>query len=319
MEIKLSIIVACYNIEKYIADCLNSILPQLTEECELIVINDGSTDSSLQIIREIRKMDNRCQCFSYHNGGLSTARNRGFTHSKGQYLWFVDGDDFIADDAIKVLLSTIKYGDYDIIGFNHADYTKEGVFPHKVFENQELNVMEYLSSNVPQFAWNKIYRRHLLEKVTFVDGLRNIEDFVFNISISPYVKSIRTMDNWLYAYNQLNESSISRCRSPRHLINLSNETFRAHNILLDIIRQLRDNEMATFLMRLLTFSFVGHIFSLCRFYNYRSVNRAISIYRQWGVFPFMYVGNYRCKVFTFVINNKLLRPMFYSIIKKLSK
>lgn len=307
---KLSIIVACYNIDRYIRRCIESILPQLTKEVELVIINDGSTDDSKAILQSLASTTGNFKILNFNNGGLATARNRGIDNTTGEYLWFIDGDDFIMKDSVETLLKVIERTQSDIIAFNHYDNTNNGLILKSFYSTYEYNIYDFLKNRNKHFAWDKIYKRNLFSKVRFVDGLRNIEDFVFNLSVSPAVNKVTTIDQPLYVYECTNGSSISRDRSSRHLIQLTRETFKAHDVLLEnfrnieMIPQLRnvwEDQLAT--------SFAGHIFSLLRFYNCRFVRRAISQYKTMGVYPFHYSGNYRQIIFTFFINNPCLWPI----------
>jgi len=103
--IKLSLIIPVYNLEDYIASCIDSILPQLTEETELILIDDGSTDDSAKIIKQFIENNSNVRYFYQENKRQGAARNNGLKQSKGEYIWFIDGDDLITDNAIETILS----------------------------------------------------------------------------------------------------------------------------------------------------------------------------------------------------------------------
>ena len=100
-KIKFSIVIPVYNIEKYIKKCINSILEQSYKNFEIIVVDDGSTDESNLLINSIN--DNRIRIIKKNNGGLSSARNEGIKYVTGDYIWFVDGDDYIEPDALNKL------------------------------------------------------------------------------------------------------------------------------------------------------------------------------------------------------------------------
>jgi len=313
---KLSIVIACYNIEAYIERCLRSILPQLSGDVEVVVINDGSTDRSREILCGLAKEhDGMFRVVDFPNGGLATARNRGLELTTGEFLWFIDGDDFIENEAIPILLDTISDGGADIIAFNHSVKTATGICDVRNYNDRFMTGSEFLSTGSRLFAWNKVYRRGLFDDFRFQDGLRNIEDFVFNLSVSPCVKSVRTISQSLYVYERTNVGSISMDRSPRHLIQLSQETFRAHEILRNRYVQVEDPDLKSVWRRLLTTSYAGHIYSLLRFYNCRMVKRAIGIYKEWGVYPFPYSGNRRETVFSFFVNHPILWPA-YKVLKR---
>lgn len=311
--IKLSIIVPCYNIEKYIRRCIESILPQLSADTELIVINDGSTDNSLAILNTIAYGEKNIIIQSFPNGGLATARNRGIDIAKGKYYWFVDGDDYIQPEAIRILLNRINKNEADIIAFNHAINTHKGIDYVIVYTERKCDVVEYMSVNSRYFAWNKIYSSKLFKKFRFQDGLRNIEDYVFNLSVSIDVSNVSIIPDVLYVYEQTNLSSISKNRSPRHMFQLASETYKAHEILMRQYPTIKDEKLKQLWAKSLNTSFAGMIFSLFRFYNCRNVKRGIDFYRTLGVYPFKYTGNYKEKALVAIANNKPLWPLAHII------
>lgn len=117
MRPTISVIIAIYNIEKYISDCVNSVLHQSFMPCEILLINDGSTDGSLSICRRFeKKYPQVVKVIDKQNGGLSSVRNAGIQFSKGEYCYFIDGDDFIHDDTLQSFVDILEeYGDLDFI------------------------------------------------------------------------------------------------------------------------------------------------------------------------------------------------------------
>lgn len=119
-EVLLSIILPVFRVEKYIRECLNSILPQLNDKTQLIIVDDCGLDASIKICEDMTKewmnvtIKNREK-----NGGLSAARNTGLEEATGKYVWFIDSDDYIANDAIEDLFHYMTEDDYDVIQFNH--------------------------------------------------------------------------------------------------------------------------------------------------------------------------------------------------------
>ena len=105
---KISIIVPVYNTEKYLSKCLNSLIKQTYKDIEIIVVNDGSKDKSLEIAKKFAKQDNRIKVFNKENGGLSSARNFGIEKASGEYIGFVDSDDYIKENMFEILYNMIK-------------------------------------------------------------------------------------------------------------------------------------------------------------------------------------------------------------------
>lgn len=102
---KLSVIVPVYNVEKYLKECINSIINQTLKDIEIICVNDGSTDNSLKILEELSQLDNRIKIINKENGGLASARNAGMKVASGEYYTFIDSDDFIDTNAYETVIN----------------------------------------------------------------------------------------------------------------------------------------------------------------------------------------------------------------------
>lgn len=112
---KLTIIVPVYNVEKYLNKCLDSLVLQSEDKCEIILIDDGSTDLSSQICEEYERKYNNVVCYHKSNGGLSDARNYGIDKASGEYIWFIDSDDFLCDNGVNEILNLIEYCNSDVL------------------------------------------------------------------------------------------------------------------------------------------------------------------------------------------------------------
>ena len=128
-----SIIVPIYNVEKYLEQCVISLINQSYKNIEIILINDGSTDNSIDIMNKYKKLDGRVKCYCKVNGGLSDARNYGISVSKGKYIVFVDSDDYVEKDYISIL--------YNLIIENNVKISQCGI--NKVYENKVLDIYKY--------------------------------------------------------------------------------------------------------------------------------------------------------------------------------
>lgn len=182
---KLSIIIPMYNSELYIEKCVNSILHQNMEDYEVIVVDDGSSDNSMAILSKIQSL--RLHIYSKPNGGQSSARNLGLNKAKGEYVFFIDSDDFLSEN---VLLDVCKYLDgCDIL------------LLEKVFENDKLSVVmdatpdgegTLLMKECPIAVWNYIYRRDFLvsNHLIFKEGIFH-EDTLFSPIVTYLAKSFK--------------------------------------------------------------------------------------------------------------------------------
>lgn len=220
---KISIIVPIYNVEKYLNECLNSIINQTFSDIEIICVNDGSKDNSRNILEEYAKKDCRIKIIDKQNGGLSSARNAGLNVANGDFIIFVDSDDWIAPDmAEKLYNNAILFNtDISICSVHLFDeQTKEinnnepyfslahfdSSFNNKVFSYKDT--IPFLM-DVCVMAWNKIYRKSFLDKCNaqFPDGLI-FEDGPFFFSIFFKTQRIAIVRDFLYYYRINRQGSI---------------------------------------------------------------------------------------------------------------
>ena len=137
---KVSVIVPVYNVGKYLEECLNSIINQTYKDIEMVIVNDGSTDNSLDIIEKFKNKDNRIKLINQINKGVSVARNIGLLNSTGNYIFFVDPDDYIEIDCINKLVEKINIDRSEMVIFNYI----------KVFDNdlkEDIRINLNLDSN----------------------------------------------------------------------------------------------------------------------------------------------------------------------------
>lgn len=165
---KVSVIVPVYNTAKYLPKCLESLIKQSYVNLEIVIVDDGSTDESLKICREYQKKNEKIKLIHKENGGLSDARNWGMKYSTGEYLTFVDSDDYLEQDAIKILMKLIKKYDADIslcLRKGHLINSNE-----IIVSNGSKMLMHVLYNSCFE-AWGKIYKRELIGEDTFPVGV----------------------------------------------------------------------------------------------------------------------------------------------------
>lgn len=184
---KISIIVPAYNIADYLPRCLDSILNQTYKNLEVIVISDGSTDGTNEIINEYATKDNRVVALIKSNSGVSDTRNRGLKIATGDYIGFVDGDDYIEPEMYEKLLSNALECDADI---SHCGY--QMVFPSrvdyyfntgkKVIQDNQKGVRDIIVGDyVEPGIWNKIYKKEVLKDLLMRSDIRINEDLLYNV------------------------------------------------------------------------------------------------------------------------------------------
>ena len=137
---KISIGIAMYNIQSYIADCVKSCFHQEgvdKDAYEIIIVNDGSTDNSLSIVETAINGTNNARIINQSNAGVSVARNTGIDHARGDYIWFVDGDDLVEPYSIRTLIDEIEKTSCDIYIFNYRSFNQSGIVTSSDFERYD--------------------------------------------------------------------------------------------------------------------------------------------------------------------------------------
>ncbi len=216
MKDLISIIVPIYNVEKYLNKCIESIVNQTYENIEIILIDDGSNDNSGIICDEYAKKDNRIIVVHKENGGVSSARNKGLKIAKGEWISFVDADDWIEQIFCQTLLNKVtqEQADIALCGYNRiTDNQIEKINAN----NQEvfLNSNEYLVKSLnPQtgfgFCHMKLIKKEVLKSISFNERIEVGEDALFNIQLSTYIKKAVFLKQPLYNYRINNQSVVKR-------------------------------------------------------------------------------------------------------------
>ncbi len=203
-KIKVSIIVPIYNVEKYLSKCLESLIGQTLKEIEILAVNDGSTDGSLEILKEYASNDDRIVILDKENGGLSDARNYAFPYIKGEYVGFVDSDDYVDIEMYETLYKKAIDTNSDIVECNlhHTYDTYEDTEIGKHITDPDELIM-----NGRSVVWNKIYRSSWLKDtgVTFPKGLI-YEDVNFYVKLIPFLNKITYVEEPFVHYVQRSTS-----------------------------------------------------------------------------------------------------------------
>ncbi len=197
----ISVIVPVYNVEKYIRNCLDSIINQTYKDLEIILVDDGSTDNSGVICDEYAQKDKRIKVIHKENGGQSTARNVGLKNATGEFIGFVDSDDTIESNAYEKLISAIDGVDLAICGHNViTDITV--TTKSKGEENflDEEGLWQEIFGRLNNAVWNKLFRRDLIKDIKFDPNFAHGEDLIFNILYLKNAKNGKFIDLPLYNY-----------------------------------------------------------------------------------------------------------------------
>ena len=169
-----SIIAIGFNVQETIKECINSIQAQTYENLEIIFVDDGSSDKTAEIVKELEKKDNRIKYIFQENSGANAARKKGFKYVMGDYCMFIDGDDLLESKAIEICMKKINEKNYDFVCYDFYRFTED---KEKVKDSHQYSVEEYVENEyltaimdmrTPHYLWNKLYR------VTFLNKLPNL-------------------------------------------------------------------------------------------------------------------------------------------------
>ena len=229
---KISIIIPVYNAEKHINKCIESIINQTYKNLEIICINDGSIDSSLDILETFAKHDDRIKVINTENHGASVARNIGLDNVTGDYIMFVDSDDWIELNTCQIALDTLIKHNVDIVMWDYYSESKNLSSPKNIFDNDVFFDKSDVINNIhrrmfgpvdfelskPQnidslcTLWGKLYKSEYILKNNIklydIKKIGSFEDGLFNISVLEYVDSAYYLHKQLYHYRK-NSTSIT--------------------------------------------------------------------------------------------------------------
>ena len=238
-QIELSIIIPVYNAEKYIGRCIQSILASTEERVEVITVDDGSNDASLQICQELASRDPRLQVYSKQNGGVSSARNVGLDKATGRYITFCDADDYYEEGAITQLIDAVAFSNYDLLFFQF--YLRPQNSPKKIYsapgltQTQQVqvryikdNFWDLLNNGMINSSWNRVFERERIEKMQlrFRTDMTISEDGLFNVK---YLRDLDHTSKILYIatpfYNYVSNDGQATQKKVAHYFYMMNLAF----------------------------------------------------------------------------------------------
>lgn len=222
----ISVVVPVYNIATIVNYCIDSLMRQSVDNWELILVDDGSTDNSLEILNRYAQQDARIKVVSKINGGLSSARNFGIEHASGDWILFVDGDDYLADNAIEILSDLNEKENVDVIqyGYNEvSDYSHRVLCLHPESYTYETSLEKrfenlYTIGGEAASACTKLFKREIFDKIKFKEGIIH-EDEEFTTRLLFEINTILYCDVKLYQYVR-RENSIITSRFNRKRLDL---------------------------------------------------------------------------------------------------
>ena len=228
---KISIIIPVFNAEKFLRQCVASVIGQAYRDLEIILVDDGSTDESPKICDEFAAEDSRIIAVHQANGGVSVARNIGLEKATGDWITFIDADDYIQENYFRIIHVDTKT-DWIHLNMERDNYYKG--YESVNFENQEYTVQEFVAkySLYPHFpeAWAKFFKRDIIERnnLRFNNNLKFGEDSLFNLSYLKFCNKISTTDISRYVYKN-GEGGLSK---------LTYDVINDSNLFLEIEKEL---------------------------------------------------------------------------------
>ena len=216
---KVSIIIPVYNVEQYLARCLDSVLAQTFKDIEVICVNDGSTDNSSKILVEYSQKDNRIKLITQKNQGLSEARNNGLKQAVGEYIYFLDSDDAIEAQTIEICYQTATKYKAELVCFEYKKSNGKEI-PHEIFDINNISAKIYSNplfngchgkNRIPFNVWTKFYKKSLLDNIKFIKGIQ-FEDYPYTYAILGKHPKTALLPLKLHLYTR-NINSISHQKS----------------------------------------------------------------------------------------------------------
>lgn len=222
-----SIIVPVYNVEDFLDECIQSLVKQSLKNIEIILVDDGSTDKSLQICKKWQLLDKRIRVIHTENYGVSHARNIGLENVNGDYIGFVDPDDWLEIDAYECMLREMISNDADVVGGGYILEDNDGdkiilkKGAHKAYNREEI-LLEIFSCESEKILgwslWDKLFKKKVLSKIRFDEKLISAEDMVFFWQVMLNVKHFTYIPLFKYHYRQRSDSVTHNVTSPQKVI-----------------------------------------------------------------------------------------------------
>ena len=209
----ISIIVPVYNVEQYLEKCVKSIIAQTYKNIEIILVDDGAKDNSGKMCDELALLDERIKVIHKQNGGLSDARNHGMKIATGEYIGFVDSDDYIAEDMFETLYKTIKENEADISIVSFYEMYKGRLIGVRDSGNLEIMNKEeamkelLIDTKIQSYAWNKLFKRDLFSDLQFPTG-KNFEDIATTLLLFEKCDKVALLEVPKYYYLRRDDSIV---------------------------------------------------------------------------------------------------------------
>ena len=296
----LSILIPAYNSERWLPRCLISILSQIKDEVEVIIVDDGSTDKTLQYAREFAEKWSCIEVFTKKNEGVGAARNFLLDKARGEFIWFVDSDDYIVEGCLSLLLKELS----ETLDLLSVSYNEVNLNP---FEGTGLEFIKKRLIN--GYLWSKIIRRKIINgaNIRFDSERCSQEDWFFLMHVYPHLNYVKQITLKAYSYCDDNEQSVMRGLGMEHkrkLITDSRETICKFK---DFLNNTGQKPYVEAYEQWMNFSAAGYLYSLFPLdYSIKEIKKDVSIFKKKGVYPVGNTGIRKFNVFLSVVNHECL-------------
>ena len=296
----LSILIPAYNSERWLPRCLTSILSQIKDGVEVIIVDDGSMDKTLQCAREFAEKWSCIEVFTKKNEGVGAARNFLLDKARGEFIWFVDSDDYIVEDCLSLLLNELS----ETLDLLSVSYNEVNLNP---FEGTGFEFIKKRLIN--GYLWSKIIRRNIINdaNIRFDSERCSQEDWFFLMHVYPHLNYVKQITLKAYSYCDDNEQSVMRGHGMEHkrkLITDSRETICKFK---DFLNNTGQEPYVEAYEQWMNFSAAGYLYSLFPLdYSIKEIKNDVSIFKKKGVYPVGNTGIRKFNVFLSVVNHECL-------------
>lgn len=334
---KISIIATFYNLEDYAKRCVDSLTSQTLQDIEIICVNDGSQDNTINILQELAQNDNRIKIIDKKNEGVSIARNTGINSASGEYIMFVDGDDYLEPNACEILYKKAIETNVDIVTFQFIYKWTNKAIKDKKFKNSpyydEIKDSPYLFSNKQKkiyksinagICWDKLYKKDFIisHKIFFPDKLTHNEDTVFILKTLLSNPTILVTKDYLYTHWKSNKNSLTNIDRYSYLLKIL-EAINYANTIFDNIKYNKNNIMRLYFIDTTLHHFL--ILCSCLYYStYRkeyisSIIEVLNIYKDFDRKTVEKMNGYKLAEKYLLMDKYHLLGVYLSIIRPVGK
>lgn len=300
---KLSILIPAYNVEGLLPRCLDSILKQDVDEAEVLLVDDGSSDRTLKVAGEYAENYKSLRVFSKRNEGVGAARNFLLDHARGEYIWFVDSDDYIFEGSIEKILNVLKVDvSVEMLTILHNDIRKVSLFEG----TGEAYIQKSFFNG---YLWGKIIKRSVImdNNIRFVPNMYSQEDWLFLMKVYPHLQHIKETDIRAYHYCDDNAISVMRTRTWENIHRNVENSLKTICYFGNFMEEYRGTAIYEPYRSWLNYSMSGFLFSLLPLdYPKRELKRMLETFRNQRIYPVGRTGNLKADFFLYFANHQCL-------------